>query len=145
MTLGTSHLVEIIQLYGRYNHAIDSGDHGAYVGCFTAGGALVVNGSAIVGESELADFARSVGAKQMKHLSSNIVVEGSLDDDAREASVIGRADVLVVRADAGQLVIAAAGSYVDQIVFGDDRWRFAKRVYTAVPNTESRPEGRSGS
>ena len=47
MPLSLADRVEILELLGRYAHAIDSGDGEAYAGCFTDDGVIALRSSGL--------------------------------------------------------------------------------------------------
>ena len=124
--LPTDDILAIHHLYATYNYAIDAGDAEAYCACFTAEGALHRTGGALRGREQLSNFARDVAVRRIRHLVSNVVVEGDGDE------AVGRAYVTVVRPDEGTFTIVTAGTYQDQLQRVDGRWRFVERRYQTM-------------
>ena len=79
MSLDTSDLVEIQQLYAKYNTAIDTGDGASFAGCFIADGHFDSGGAGIhEGRDAIAEFANKTHETMpgMRHNTTNIVIEG---------------------------------------------------------------------
>jgi len=126
MALGTDDTIEILQLYARYNTAIDTGDAGGFGGCFTPDGVFDNGMGVIEGRDDIADFAEKThqGLPGMRHNATNIVVDGEGDTARGSAFLIG---YLV---DGGYKVIVT-GRYEDTLARTADGWRFTKRVFRA--------------
>jgi hypothetical protein len=137
--------LEIINLYGRYSAAFDSGDAPGWAGLFTEDGCfeIVAAQRRYTGRSELEAFAGRRHQPGMLHFVSNITL------DATDEGTAGRAAVLVLRAQAAgtrvlelgeirdELAEPAAlrvlniGAYDDAFVRTADGWRFARRRFTS--------------
>lgn len=126
MSLETADTIEILQLYARYNTAIDSGDDTGFGACFVPGGVFDSGMNVIEGREEIAAFAKGTHAALpgMRHNALNIVVEG----DGKSAT--GSAFLIGYRVDGGYQVIVT-GRYRDDLTKTAEGWRFAKRSFKA--------------
>jgi hypothetical protein len=126
MSLETADTIEILQLYARYNTAIDTGDDAGFGECFVADGVFDSGMALIEGRAGIAAFAAQTHAALpgMRHNALNIVVEGDGQDAKGSAFLIG------YRVDGGYQVIVT-GRYQDQLTRTADGWRFAKRTFRA--------------
>jgi hypothetical protein len=81
MSLPTEDTIEILQLYARYNTAIDTGDHDGFAACFVAQGHFDSGMSVLDGQDAIAGFAKLTHENMptMRHNASNIVVDGQGD------------------------------------------------------------------
>lgn len=130
---------EILRTISQYGHAIDSGDEGAWLDCFTEDGIFDVRRRALsgagqaklpvrcVGRAELAGFAAAHSRPPARY---HIHTVGSphitvTDQQARVDSKFVRLD-----ADAdGAPVVASFGLYRDRFVrCADGRWRLMERI-----------------
>ncbi len=126
MSLSTDDITEILQLYSRYNTAIDTGDASGFGACFVSEG-IFDNGMGIVtGRDDIAAFADRTHSAMpgMRHNATNIVVEG----DGIEAR--GSAFLIGYLVDGGYKVIVT-GRYADELRKTDEGWRFTRRVFRA--------------
>ncbi len=126
MALATDDTIEILQLYARYNTAIDTGDADGFGGCFVPDG-VFDNGMAVIeGRADIAAFATQThaGMPGLRHDATNIVVDG----DGKEAT--GSAFLVGYLVDGGHKVIVT-GRYQDALAKTGDGWRFTKRVFRA--------------
>lgn len=126
MALATDDTIEILQLYARYNTAIDSGDAPAFGACFTPDGVFDNGMGVIEGPEAIAAFATQThqGMPGLRHNATNIVVDET-DDGAR-----GSAFLIGYLVDGGYKVIVT-GRYEDRLARTDEGWRFTKRVFRA--------------
>jgi len=125
MPLDTSDLVEIQQLYAKYNTAIDTGDDAGFGGCFIADGVFDPGGGGVQeGQPAIAEFAKKTHENMpgMRHNTTNIVIEGEGDRARGSGFLIG---YLV---DGGYKAIVT-GRYADELTRTPDGWRFTKRVF----------------
>lgn len=122
----TADRMAIIELYGRYNWAVDSTDGDAFAATFTADGAFVGSISTLRGAEALRAFAVSeaLDKRGLQHWSSNIVIDFLGPDVARS-----RAYSLALIPGADMPVIERAGRYDDRLVRTTQGWRFAERKY----------------
>jgi uncharacterized protein (TIGR02246 family) len=124
MSLTTDDTTEILQLYARYNTAIDTGDAKGFAGCFVADGVFDSGMGVQNGHESIAAFAQQTHENMpgMRHAANNIVVEGSGDRATGSAFLIG---YLV---DGGFKPIVT-GRYQDELTRTGDGWRFTKRTF----------------
>ena len=126
MSLSTGDITEILQLYSRYNTAIDTGDGSAFGECFVPDGVFDNSMNVVTGQQDIAAFADQTHSAMpgMRHNATNIVIDGSGDSATGSAFLIG---YLV---DGGYKVIVT-GRYSDALKKTSDGWRFTKRVFKA--------------
>ena len=125
MALSTDDLIQIQQLYARYNTAIDTGDGESFGGCFVAEGVFFPgHGDALEGHEAIASFANEThkNLPLMRHNATNIVIDGDGDTAQGSAFLIG------YLAGAEYKVITT-GRYQDKLTKTADGWRFTERVY----------------
>lgn len=119
--LTTGDLVEIQQLYARYNLAIDAGDSAGYAATFTPDGVFDTH----VGHDAIAKFAASFHAglgAHVRHWNTNLMILPS----ATGAS--GQVYLMLVDVATTPATIMASGSYSDELVKTAKGWRFIKRA-----------------
>lgn len=127
MALDASDRIEIHELYAHVAISFDTGDADGFAESFTPDGTFVA-GTDLTGREALADYVRrrfreSPGTAH--HISSILVQES--DSGAR-----GRAYGLVTGLAAdGRLQLRAAGTYDDELVQEDGRWRIRHRRFTS--------------
>jgi hypothetical protein len=126
MSLETSDTIDILQLYARYNTAIDTGDDAGFGGCFVPDGVFDSGMAVIEGREGISAFAKGThaGLPGMRHNALNIVVEGDTPNATGSAFLIG------YRVDGGYQVIVT-GRYQDELTKTAEGWRFTKRVFRA--------------
>lgn len=124
MPLDTSDLIEILQLYAKYNTAIDTGDGAGFGRCFVADGHFDSGIGVHEGHDAIAEFANKTHENMpgMRHNTTNIVVEGDGDAATGSGFLIG---YLV---DGGYKPIVT-GRYLDELARTGDGWRFTKRAF----------------
>jgi ketosteroid isomerase-like protein len=128
MRLPTDDTTEILQLYARYNTAIDTGDADGFANCFVPDG-LFDNGVAVIeGRDGISKFAEQTHSAMpgMRHNAMNIVADG-VEEATNQAS--GSAFLIGYLVNDGFKVIVT-GRYQDQLEKTGDGWRFTKRVFT---------------
>jgi hypothetical protein len=125
MTLSTDETLEILQLYARYNTAIDSHDPKAFSACFVGEGRLDSSTGIFDGHDAIAGFAAAVNSNQpgMRHDPTNIVVEV----DGQSAT--GSAFLICYDVQDG-FRVTATGRYADRLTRTVSGWRFTQRVFT---------------
>ena len=125
MSLNSDDTTEILQLYSRYNTAIDTGDHGSFGGCFVPAGSFNNGFTTIEGQAGIAEFAEKThaGMPGLRHNATNIVIDGDGQNATGSAFLIG---YLV---EGGYKVIVT-GRYIDELEKTSDGWRFTKRVFS---------------
>jgi len=128
MALSTDDLVQIQQLYARYNHAIDGGQADAWAATFTADGVFNSGQGEFTGTAALAQFAGGF-ANQFKgkarHWTNNLVI-----DDAPGGAKGTCYLALYMLGGEGGPKILVTGIYRDELAKGADGWRFTKRAVT---------------
>jgi uncharacterized protein (TIGR02246 family) len=129
MALTTDDVVAIQQLYARYNHAVDAGDGKAFAAAFVDEGLLNSGLDPVQGRPALAAFATQVPTMVpgIRHVATNIAVDGSGDD----AAVSAYLHVYAKPDPAGPVVLASTGVYRDQVRRENGEWLFVERVFTA--------------
>jgi SnoaL-like domain len=125
MSLTTQDTVDILQLYSRYNTAIDTGDGERFAACFVADGKFDAGIQVLDGHAAIAGFA--VGTHKalpgMRHNATNIVIDGGGDRATGSAFLIG------YDTKSGFKVIVT-GRYMDELVKTSTGWRFSKRIFS---------------
>lgn len=119
--LTTDDLVEIQQLYARYNWALDSGDSQGYAATFTPDGVFNNN----VGHDAIVKFADTFHAglgAHVKHWNTNLMVTPS----ATGAS--GQVYLVLVDYATKPPSIFTSAAYTDELVKTPQGWRFKKRA-----------------
>ena len=136
MPLSLADRVEILELLGRYAHAIDSGDGEAYAGCFTDDGVIALRSSGlhVEGRDALVVFAREDHARSgaARHLSNSPIIEG----DGDRATM--RVYLLRLNHDRSQHErrgLGPVGVYHDTLRRSGGRWRFERREVFIDPQT----------
>jgi predicted ester cyclase len=126
MSPSTDDTIHILQLYSRYNTAIDTGDGAGFGACFVPDGVFDNGINVIEGQTAIGEFATQTHSALpgMRHNATNIVVEGDGTTATGSAFLIG---YLV---DGGYKVITT-GRYSDELTKASEGWRFSKRVYKA--------------
>jgi len=126
MGLETDDTIEILQLYSRYNTAIDTGDSASFGDCFVSDGVFDSGMSVAEGQTAISEFATQTHSAMpgMRHNATNIVLDGDGENATGSAFLIG---YLV---DGGYKVIVT-GRYTDELTKASEGWRFSKRVFRA--------------
>lgn len=114
-------LVEIQQLYSKYNWALDTGDSKGYADTFTPDGVFNNN----VGREAIVKFAdgfnKGLGS-HVRHWNTNLLVTPS----ATGAS--GQVYLILVDFGTKPASIVTSASYSDELVKTPQGWRFKKRA-----------------
>ena len=78
MPLTTDDVTEIQMLYARYNTAIDTGDGGAFGGCFVKSGVFQPGTGPVEGAEAIAEYGVTAHANMplLRHNATNIVADG---------------------------------------------------------------------
>ena len=128
MTLNTDDLVEIQQLYARYNTAIDTGNGQTFGACFIAEGHFNSGYSKIDGREGIGAFADQTHSAMpgMRHNATNILLDG--DSQTTPGTAKGSAFLIGYTTDGGYKVIIT-GRYIDELIKTEEGWRFSKRVF----------------
>jgi hypothetical protein len=119
--LTTDDLVEIQQLYAKYNWSLDSGDAEAYASTFTPDGVFNNN----VGHDAIVKFANTFHAgvgSHLKHWNTNLMILPS----AEGAS--GQVYLVLVDFGTKPASIFTSAAYADELVKTAQGWRFKKRA-----------------
>jgi hypothetical protein len=126
MALSALDRLEILDLMGRYNFAIDFGQAQDWADCFTDDGVFESPLSTASGRAELVAFAEAgASAKGVRHWVNNAVLAG----DGAQAS----ADVylnLFQLAEEGAPRTLVAGRYADTLAKVGGAWKFRRRTVT---------------
>ncbi len=120
-SLAATDLVEIQQLYAKYNWAIDAGDAEGYASTFTPDGVFNTN----VGHDAIVKFAEGFHAglgSRVRHWNTNLLILPT----ATGAS--GQVYLVLVDFSTKPASIAASASYSDELVKTAQGWRFKKRA-----------------
>jgi SnoaL-like domain len=114
-------LVDIQQLYAKYNWSLDSGDAEAYASTFTPDGVFNNN----VGHDAIVKFANTfhggMGA-HVRHWNTNLLITPSAEGASGQVYL-----VLVDFASKPPSIVTSA-SYSDQLTKTPQGWRFKKRA-----------------
>jgi len=124
MPLTTDDVIEIQQLYARYNTAIDTGDGATFGGLFVPEGVFNPGHTLCEGQAAISEFAVKTHEAMplMRHNATNIVVDGEGDQATGSAFLLG------YLAGSSYKVITT-GRYQDELAKTADGWRFTERVY----------------
>ncbi len=126
MPLSTDDIIEIQQLYARYNTAIDTGDGATFGGCFVADGVFNPGHTLCEGVAAISEFAVKTHEAMplMRHNATNVLIDGEGN------AATGSAFLLGYIAGSDHKVITT-GRYQDKLAKTFDGWRFTERVYAA--------------
>jgi actinorhodin biosynthesis protein ActVIA len=119
-TLTAQDLVDIQQLYAKYNWALDAGDSQGYASTFTPDGTFNNN----VGHDAIVKFADTFHAgmgSHVKHWNTNLMIQPSPE------GATGQVYLVLVDFATKPPSIATSASYSDQLVKTPQGWRFKKR------------------
>jgi ketosteroid isomerase-like protein len=120
-TLSADDLVEIQQLYAKYNWAIDAGDSEGYASTFTPDGAFNAN----VGHDAIVKFAdgfhAGLGAR-VRHWNTNLLIQPT------PTGASGQVYLVLVDFSTKPATIVTSASYTDELVKTAQGWRFKKRA-----------------
>ena len=130
--------MDILELYARHNHAIDSGDVETLIALFTADGGFVQPGSGrfYSGRDVLRDFFRKrTGRSDVRnyvHWTSNVMITAT-----GQGADVRSYGMLVENAEGGHR-IRNASLKLDQLRREEGQWRFHLR------RAEPWPAGKAG-
>jgi len=126
MALTTADLIEINQLYARYNTAIDTGDGANFGGCFVADGIFNPGHTLCEGVDAISEFAVKTheAMPSMRHNATNVVIDGDGDSATGSAFLIGYLA-------GAQYKVIVTGRYLDELTKTSEGWRFTNRQFAA--------------
>jgi hypothetical protein len=132
--LTSDDLVEIQQLYARYNWALDAGDAEGYASTFTPDGVFNNN----VGHDAIAKFANTFHAglgAHVHHWNTNLMILPTPEGAS------GQVYLVLVDFANKPATIATSATYSDQLVKTAQGWRFKKRATKGdvAPPAEPKP------
>lgn len=120
-SLTAQDLVDIQQLYARYNWTLDSGDSEGYASTFTPDGVFNTN----VGHDAIKKFAEGfhtgVGS-HLRHWNTNLLILPSA------GGATGQVYLVLVDFATKPASIFTSASYADELVKTPQGWRFKKRA-----------------
>jgi uncharacterized protein (TIGR02246 family) len=125
MPLELEDTTAILQLYARYNTAIDTGDGETFGQCFAENGVFEPGHATITGHENLVEFAHQThnAMPLMRHNATNILVDGDGSNATSSSFLIGYL--------AGkEYKVIVTGRYADKLAKIDGRWRFTERVFS---------------
>ena len=114
-------LVDIQQLYAKYNWALDSGDSEGYAATFTPDGVFNTN----VGHDAIVKFADTFHAglgSHVRHWNTNLMILPTADGAS------GQVYLVLVDFGTKPATIVTSASYSDELVKTAQGWRFKKRA-----------------
>jgi ketosteroid isomerase-like protein len=120
-SLTTDDLVEIQQLYSKYNWALDSGDAQAYASTFTPDGVFNNN----TGHDAIVKFAEGFHAglgSHVKHWNTNLMILPTPEGAS------GQVYLVLVDFGTKPATIVTSATYSDQLVKTAQGWRFKRRA-----------------
>jgi len=119
--LTSDDLVEIQQLYSKYNWALDAGDAEGYASTFTPDGVFNNN----VGHDAIVKFADTFHAglgAHVHHWNTNLMILPTPEGAS------GQVYLLLIDFATKPASIATSASYADELVKTAQGWRFKKRA-----------------
>jgi uncharacterized protein (TIGR02246 family) len=124
MALSLEDTTAILQLYSRYNTAIDTGDGKGFGNCFTAEGIFEPGNGRVEGQEAIAEFGNQTHESMplMRHNATNIVVEGDGSTATGSAFLIGYLA-------GSEYKVIVTGRYSDSLTKTDGGWRFTERLF----------------
>jgi ketosteroid isomerase-like protein len=127
MALTLEDRLDITELVGRYDQAIDFRDAAAYADTFVEDGVFQINGQPeIKGHEKLMRMIERLGPQGSRHWINNMVIEGD-GDYARMTCYL-----MVLSG----LRVTNMGYYVNTLRKVEGKWKFVRRDYTP----DARPE-----
>lgn len=119
--LTSDDLIEIQQLYARYNWTLDAGDAEGYASTFTPDGVFNNN----VGHDAIVKFANTFHAglgAHVHHWNTNLMILPTAD------GATGQVYLVLVDFANKPATIATSATYSDELVKTAQGWRFKKRA-----------------
>jgi hypothetical protein len=123
--LSTQDIVEITQLYAKYNHAIDGGNAEAWADTFTEDG---VFNTRFKGREQLMGFIKTWkdgGGASRRHWNSNLMLTGTSE------GADGAVYLTLWNIGTKPQTIMTTGMYEDKLVKTKSGWRFKSRLVKA--------------
>jgi uncharacterized protein (TIGR02246 family) len=119
---------QVRRTLAEYSQWCDDGEFGSWAELFTQDARLVLGGQATEGRGAIRRYMEQLQPPEArgKHITSNTTI--AVVGDVATATT----DYLFVRATPTGLALIAAGRYVDELVRGEDRWRFSQREITLL-------------
>ena len=131
MSLSTQDSLDILQLYSRYNTAIDTGDTKTFANCFVADGKFDAGIQVMDGHEAIAGFAAGThkALPGMRHNATNLVIDGAGDRATGSAFLIGYDTT-----DGYKVIVT--GRYMDELTKTNQGWKFSRRIFSpdSLPN-----------
>jgi hypothetical protein len=123
LALTAQDYIDIQQLYGRYNWAIDAGDVEGYVALYTPDGSF----NTFNGADGLRTFMKNRQGGTRRHWNSNLVITPSPEGAS------GKVYLALVDVGLKPPAISSAARYEDRLVKTAGGWRFKKRQTSPDP------------
>lgn len=125
MALTTDDTLAILQLYARYNTAIDTGDGKTFGDCFVPEGVFDPGNGRIEGPEAIGEFGVQTHKAMplMRHNATNILIDG--DGSAATGSAF-----LIGYLAGAESKVFVTGRYVDTLTKTEGGWRFSERLFT---------------
>ena len=137
MALSTQDIVELQQLYARYNHLIDAGIGEEWAALFVEDGTLDTGMGFTVEGTPAARVEFGNGVPVMmpggRHIATNVFVEG----DGDEATGAAYLQLWVPDDEKGGIKVLVSGIYRDTLRRQGGSWKFGTRVL--LPDTAGAP------
>ncbi len=148
MTLTPQDHEDIRQLLARYNLAIDLGRIGQWVDCFTIDGVFecvgLPDGAPLGGRHQGVEALRAyaethygINKGRARHWNWNLVVDPVGGDRASMTCYLNAYSAGQAgggpAGDGAEPVLRVTGIYRDELIRGEDGWRFASRQVTIDP------------
>ena len=132
-TLTAQDLVDIQQLYAKYNWTLDAGDSEGYASTFTPDGVFNNN----VGHDAIVKFADTFHAgmgAHVRHWNTNLMITPTAE------GAHGQVYLVLVDFANKPATIATSASYSDELVKTAQGWRFKKRATKGDAPPAPKPE-----
>jgi hypothetical protein len=132
-SLTAQDLVDIQQLYAKYNWTLDAGDSEGYASTFTPDGVFNTN----VGHDAIVKFADTFHAgmgAHVRHWNTNLLILPTPEGAS------GQVYLVLVDFATKPATIATSASYTDQLVKSAQGWRFKKRATKGDAAPPAKPQ-----
>lgn len=125
MTITAEDRIEIAELMGRYNQALDTRDSEVWAETFTEDGVLDAgDGNPVEGRSALKARVDSMSRTSLeRHWVSNFIIENQGEE------VTLRADMGVLKGN----TVLSTGRYVNRMKIVDGQWKIARQEHIKDP------------